>query len=75
MWCFMKRLANGSSTTGLAVLFLNIKVQPVKLQLIINISCFLFKQNKFLQQDISLYFQRAHNYSSPEVEQKYLTTS
>lgn len=46
MWCFMKRLANGSSTTGLAVLFLNIKVQPVKLQLIINISCFLFKQNK-----------------------------
>lgn len=71
MWCFMNRLANGSTTTGLAVLFLNIKVQPVKLQLIINISCFLFKQTKkFLQQDIPLYFQRTHNYSSPEVEQK-----
>lgn len=72
----MKRLANGATTTGLAVLFLNIRVQPVKLQLIIGISCFLLKQTKkFLQQDSSPYFQHTHNYSSPEVEQKYLTTS
>lgn len=61
MWCFMKRLANGSATTRLAALFLNLKVQSAKIHCIYQYFLFSFQAiQKLLQQNSSPYFQHTH---------------